>query len=132
MKLQQQFKKLKEKYPDSVVMIKSGIFYITYEKDAYILNYLLHYQINDCKVGFPKNALKKVLNTLKDNKISVYVNYDEINVLETDNQYEAILYKAKKNYYSELNDQVLLEEISFLIKSNPENLYKIKNFINEL
>ena len=132
MKLQQQFTNLKEKYPTSIVLLKSGVFYITFERDAYILNYLFNYQVNDCKVGFPKSALLKVLNILKTKKISVYVSYDEINIQEEENQYADILDKAKENYYKDVNDQVLLEEISFLLKSNPKNLDKIKNFIHKL
>ena len=94
---------------------------------------LLSYQLCDDKVGFPKNVLEKVLKKLSEKEINVYVKKEEPEIIERENnQYENILYLARKNYFNELNSKVLLEEISFLLKSNPENIQKIKNFINEL
>ena len=130
MKLQEQFTNLKEKYPNNVILLKSGNFYASYENDAYLLNYLLNYQLNDYKVGFPKAALPKVLETLKVNQINVIV--EDLKIEYENNQYDDLLYRAKKNYYQTLNEKVLLEEISFLIKNNPENLSKIRSFIHEL
>ena len=35
----------KEKYPNSVILIKSGSFYRTYDNDAIIISYLCQYKI---------------------------------------------------------------------------------------
>ena len=64
MKLLKQYKILKEKYSQNIILLKSGTFYVAYENDAYILNYLLQYQINDSKIGFPKSAIDKVFEVL--------------------------------------------------------------------
>ena len=78
-----------------------------------------------------KVEAKKVNNKKVEAKKDVKKEEPEI-IESENNQYENILYLARKNYFNELNSKVLLEEISFLLKSNPENIQKIKNFINEL
>ena len=129
MKLLKQYKILKEKYSQNIILLKSGTFYVTYENDAYILNYLLQYQINDSKIGFPKSAIDKVLEVLKENTINFL--FEDVKIEYDNNNYDKILYLAKKKYYQELNEKILLEQISFLIKNNPENLSKIRSFIDE-
>lgn len=133
MKLNEQYKILKQEYSKHIILLPKGNFYTTFYDDSYILNYLLSYQLCDDKVGFPKNVLDKVLKKLTEKEINVYVKKEEPEIIENENnQYENILYLARKNYFNELNSKVLLEEISFLLKSNPENIQKIKSFINEL
>ena len=129
MKLLKQYKILKEKYSQNIILLKSGTFYVAYENDAYILNYLLQYQINDSKIGFPKSATDKVLEVLKENNINFL--FEDVKIEYDNNNYDKILYLAKKKYYQELNEKILLEQISFLIKNNPENLSKIRSFIDE-
>lgn len=43
---------------------KIALFYETYDDDAQILSYLLGYKIIKGRVGFPENAIHKVINTL--------------------------------------------------------------------
>lgn len=56
-------------------MIKeSGKFYRAYDNDALIINVLIGYQVlPGLRIGFPDNALFKVLNRLEENKISYRV-----------------------------------------------------------
>ncbi len=106
---------------------------MAYEDDAMILNYLFDYQVKDDVAGFPEIALDKVLNELKERQVNVYVIKDEDEIYDyIDNTYQDILYYAKKNYFENLNSRLLLEEIAFLLKNKPENIRKLKDFVNEL
>ena len=132
MRIQEKFNLLKQEYEDYIILLKNGNFYTTYNDDAYILNYLFNYKIIDFKVGFPINSLDKVINLLCDKKINVYVIEEDKKQEFVDNFYKEILKVARDNYYLELNNKVLLEEIENLLKTNPENIKKIRNFINQL
>ena len=107
-------KYIKDKNVDKVVIIKYGNFYRCANNDALITSYLLNYKIiKRDTVGFPINTLNKVLETLKDNKISCVVIYGINNVISyciIDNKYMEVLDKAKK--YDNVNDTV--KEISKL------------------
>ena len=60
MTLRDRYKKLKKKYPNSVVLIKSGSFYNTYEDDAILIHELLGYRLVNKRVGFPIYNLYKI------------------------------------------------------------------------
>ena len=94
-------KYIKDKNVDKVVIIKYCNFYRCANNDALITLYLLNYKItNRDTVGFPINTLNKVLETLKDNKISCVVIYGINNVISyciIDNKYMEVLDKAKKH-----------------------------------
>lgn len=67
----------KVKYSKYVILIKVGIFYETYNEDAYILNNLLGYKISDIngnkRLGFPVNSFTKVTLKLKKFKINYLI-----------------------------------------------------------
>ena len=50
-----------------VTIRKVGLFYQVFDDDALILHFLLTYKVIDSKVGFPNNALNKVINVLEEN-----------------------------------------------------------------
>ncbi len=58
-------KNIKELYSKTIILLKTGNFYETYGRDAYIISYLFNYQIkqekqnNIPKSGFCKNAISK-------------------------------------------------------------------------
>ena len=132
MKLQERYSTLKKYYKDSLILIKNGLFYITYDEDAYLLNYLFDYQVIDNKVGFPSSKIDSVKEELKHHQINVYISDTDEFIQDDENKYASIVALAHKNYFNELNIKVLLEEISFLLHNNQENIIKVKNFINEL
>lgn len=51
---------------NSVVLRKSGGFYIFFDDDAIIISFLCNYKINNGRVGFPINTINKVTNLLED------------------------------------------------------------------
>ena len=68
-------KTIKEVHPDYVIIYKVGEFYNCYNKDAYMLSYLMEYSIrevsrNNYATGFPKNSLSKVKAKLENRKIN--------------------------------------------------------------
>ena len=57
-------KNSKIKYNDSVICVKSGNFYRCYDKDSYIVSYLMNYQIKQATsktymCGFPVRLFRK-------------------------------------------------------------------------
>lgn len=81
----------KEKYPNSVVLIKSGSFYRTYDNDAIILSYLCCYKVIKNVLGFPIRSLSKVLKELRREEVNFVVDYDVHFSLENDVNYLTLL-----------------------------------------
>lgn len=77
---------------------KGGLFYNIFDDDAKIIHYLLNYKIVNGAVGFPSNALNKIINTLDEKKISYIVFDNNVDVEKKDfknlNQYQYYLSKA--------------------------------------
>ena len=71
--------KLKEKYPKSVIIIKSGNFYDCINDDAIIINKLFNYKITELskyiRVGFPLTSLNRVRTILTKYEID-YITVD--------------------------------------------------------
>ena len=75
-KIESIYKNFKEESKDTIVIIKNGIFYYTYNDDAIILWNLFDYKIkDDNELGFGSNSYSKVLSKLKDKNLSCIV-YD--------------------------------------------------------
>ena len=136
MKLREKFNYLKKEYSDSVVLIKSGSFYITYENDALIMNNIFNYQNINNKVGFPIRSVDKVMNSLNDKNINYVIdNNDDSDILEftsDDNEYLRYYEQAKKYEFRDSLNKILLDKIKFLIESDNDNYEKIRRFIDEL
>ena len=65
MSLANMVRTIKQIHPEDVVLIKIGVFYHAYGKDAYIISYLFGYKRNafgenSSTCGFPKSALNYV------------------------------------------------------------------------
>ena len=75
---------------------KNSLFYDVYDDDAVILNYLLGYKNINGRVGFPINAISKVINILEDKKINYKIigEQEEVKDFKNLNQYLNILAKA--------------------------------------
>lgn len=131
MKLIDIYNSLKDDYLDAVVLLKSGNFYITYNNDALILNYLLHYKkIND-KVGFPLRALPAVEKKLNEKNIN-YIIADEKENIKPNNNYYMYLQKANNNLIIDNMCASLLSKIKNKVAENFDNYNRIKEYIDEL
>lgn len=133
MKLKDKYKELKREHIESIILLRSGSFYVSYEMDAFILNYLFSYQVKNEKVGFPVSTISKVLQSLEEKHISFFVfddsdgRYYEAN---DDNCYFSFYDKAQSNYNNQLMMQVLFDRIKYLIERDSKNYFKIKEFID--
>ena len=82
MKIIEKYNLNKNKYPKYIILIKVGIFYETYNEDAYILNNLFNYKIkeinNNKRLGFPTNSYDKVITKLKEFQINYIIIEDDI------------------------------------------------------
>ena len=102
----------KEKYPNSVVLIKSGSFYRTYDNDAIILSYLCCYKVIKNVLGFPIRSLSKVLKELKREEVVNYLRFLDNEVLEKIPNIERETYHELVSLsYGLLNSKNILEDI---------------------
>ncbi len=109
---------------------KSGTFYSVFDDDCYILYFLLKYQINNNKVGFPKSALNKVINILEDNKINYeVVGEDNKNNFRNLNKYQKYVELGKEKYNEDSHYKDLVERIKNI---SPEKLDRILKTIESI
>ena len=79
-KFVEKVKRLQQKNPGKIVLIRSGIFFCGIGKDAVILNNLIKYkpiciQSGICKIGIPVSCFKQVIPKLVQTGYS-YIVYD--------------------------------------------------------
>jgi len=87
-----------------LILKKNGKFYNSYNDDAIILNYLLHYKLVGNRIGFPTSSLNKVKLCLESKKISYKIIENEAEEeFNNGNKYDEVLAKAKK--YKSLDDK---------------------------
>lgn len=116
-----------------VTIRKVGLFYQVFDDDALILHFLLTYKIIDSKVGFPSNALNKVVNVLDDKMINYKVIGEDIEKNFKDlNKYDFYLAKSK----DKIVVQDLIKNIELKLESKDEGellqiLEGIERLVNE-
>ena len=135
MKIKDKYRELKRQYPDSLILLRSGNFYITYDDDALLLHHLFSYQLLNGKVGFPKKKKKKVYSRLKDERLNyvIFSSDEEIDLYQSqENCYYCYFQRIKKLEFQESMNQMLIDRIQFLLASDSTNYIKIKEFLDEL
>lgn len=135
MKMNDRYRKLKNENKDCVVILKSGIFYTTYDSDALILNYIFNYKISDQKVGFPICAIDYVVDILKKYEINVVIdNIDEIIEKREINKssYYYVLESAIKNVNNSNRIKDLINLVEIKLKQSEINYSLIKDFVDAL
>lgn len=105
--------KLKEKYPKSVIIIKSGNFYDCINDDAIIINKLFNYKITELskyiRVGFPLTSLNRVRTILTKYEIN-YITVDNNDITYSKfirnnySKYSSNDYFVIKNKINNIND----------------------------
>lgn len=98
-------KSIKELHKEEIVFLKVGTFYSAYDKDAYIVAYLLNYNVTEIegikKCGFPCNSIYKIKEILEKEKISYLLldKADDYEIREKkkekENRYMKVYNKAK-------------------------------------
>lgn len=131
---------MKENYPDTVCLVKCGMFYRCYEQDAYIISYLLNYKLkssfeNDM-AGFPRDSIDEVKDTLTFKKINYKIfqvnKKSGINIqseldFNEENCYDDIYEKAYR--YIKLKSRI--NRISDKLITHIENI-KIDDILNNI
>ena len=114
------YKGYKNKNIDSLVLIKSGVFFQTYNDDCKIMVDLFNYQIKNFKnfsrTGFPVSNIEKVQEKLNDKQINYVIveNSNVINIEFKDNKYNFYVNKSvdsrlyKNHYQTNFNEQLEL------------------------
>lgn len=122
-------KNVKMKHGDDIILVKNGNFYRCYDRDAYIISYIMNYQIkqataNNYMCGFPINSLDKVVDGLQTASINYRIMdfkredktvAQECN-FESRNAYDEIYSKA----YKYINIKRRIEEMCECLINNIE------------
>ena len=116
-------KRLKDVHPNFLILYKSGTFYKTFGKDAYILGAMFDYNVhivnqNIPTCGFPMSAEKRVRTKLEENKI----NYK---IVDPRNEYSVDVsedYKNLNEYENELKKDFTLIKYKKVINRITEEL----------
>ena len=136
--------KLKEVYPKSVIMIKSGSFYECLNDDAIVMNNLFGYKIKKLRkynrVGFPLSTLVKVTGELTKKEVNfVIVSDGEIKNEKLNhnkyNDYVTIIDDNSDDDYDGLiNHELALKKIKSINKELHQNISnpKIIDILNEI
>jgi hypothetical protein len=103
---------------------KLGLFYNSFDDDAKIMNYLFGYQIKDNRIGFPLNALNKVINTLEDKKISYEILGETKKDFKNLNTYNIYLEKAQDKLEINKHLNTILKKLETMEK---DKLYLLLN-----
>ena len=122
-------KRVKIMYSDVVVLSKNGIFYYAYNEDAFVVSYIMGYNVKNNKVGFPENSLEKVISVFSKMKVSIYV--DDM-LFEFGNNYTKYLdeYKSKFEVEWLMND--LNKNIKEILKRDKDSYKIIKEYISNI
>ena len=115
----------------SIILIKKGAFYVTYDEDALIMWYLFDYKIINSKIGFPVFCIQKIVELLNNNNLNVLVlNGNDITKYEVvNNMYSLLLGLSHDKKEVELYINELNESVRLLVENNSENYTKIKDFL---
>lgn len=111
----------------SIVLRKSGGFYVVFGDDSIILYYLFKYKIVGDKVGFPIKSIDKVLNKLNECKINYKIINTDINVnFRLKNNYNKYLDLGKKKHSLDYRINSIIDKLELL---DEKDIDKIIRFI---
>lgn len=132
-----EYLKLKETYPKSIIMIKKGNFFKCLNDDASIMNKLFGYKIiklnKYIRVGFPINSLIKITSTLTNKEINYITVIDGTIKCEKFNHNKYNDYKID-NSIDILNYNLALKKIKLINTDLMNNINnpKIIDILNEI
>jgi hypothetical protein len=132
LKIQELYRAYKDKYIDSIIIIKEGIFYKTFSNDAKIIWFLFGYKYISDITSFGSSPYNKVILKLKELDINFIVidkSQELIISLRNNNNYS--IYESLANKSFEKNQKI--EEIHHLVdkllNDNDDNYDKINTFL---
>lgn len=138
-------KKIKEVHPNYLILYKSGAFYKSLGKDAYLLSSIFDYNIkfieeNIATCGFPLNSIIKVRSKLEEKNIN-YMLIDQRNNYDIDisedfrnlNKYEDEFKKAYTKVKHKKMISRIVEELMLIIDKPyfKDTIRKVEDIIDE-
>lgn len=100
------YNEIKESYPKSVILIKSGSFFECLNDDAIVMNNIFGYKIKKLhkyiRVGFPISSLNKITSKLREKEINYIIIID------------GVLTKEKFNH-NKYNDYLVVDDKKMMI-----------------
>lgn len=133
MKLIDKYKTYKDKYENTLVIIKEGIFYKTFEDDAKILWYIFDYKYVNDSVSFGNSPYDKVI--LKLNKLDIsyiILDKDEIVLSHIRDEDAYLSYKSLsiKSYNQLVKTENLINKLQTLMNNKPECYEKVNSMLD--
>ena len=125
----------KDKYPNTLVIVKEGIFYSSYNEDANILWHRFGYKHLDNKVSFGQIPYDRVINELKGNEISFCIVDKEREYFKftgDDNLYNNYLVIANKAYERQKKEDFLVNKVKDVFKNNPSKYDDMVSFLDRI
>lgn len=135
MKTDELYNMYKDKYKDTLVIIKDGIFYRCLFDDGKILWYIFGYKYINDTCSFGSNPYNKVIDKLKDLDIGfIIVSKSEelvkyINDGYVYNKYLELANRCYNRYELELN---IFDKIKKICRYNYDNYNRINNYLDKL
>ncbi|HHT38076.1 MAG TPA: hypothetical protein GXZ95_01520 [Mollicutes bacterium] len=140
MKLIDKYNMNKESNNNSIILLKSGIFYKTFNNDAYIIAYLFKYKINKMSnyvmVGFPEKVIENIEERLIKEKVAfIIIDEGKQSVSDkgsfVDGNYEILLDRSCKSSDIEMEIERIKSTLDILkgTKSIENIISKIKEII---
>ena len=123
----------KNKYLDTLIIVKEGIFYSTYRSDADIIWYLFLYKHLDNKVSFGQNSFDKVIYELKEKNISFCVVDKEreyFNFVGDGDIYNSFKNIAVKSYDKKIKEDILINKLKKVLNNNSSKYDEIMDYFN--
>ena len=128
MSSKEKIKSLKLEFPNTVILMKVGIFYHAYNSDAGVLSYIMNYKFIKDSCGFAQNSLEKVITEFSKCKVNVYVDNMFFNFGDNYNLY-LDLFKQKVNSDKLIDD--ICNDVRNIITNDIDSYYFIKEFLKE-
>ena len=134
MEIIDRYNELKNKYKDTLIIIKDGRFYKTFFDDAKIIHYIMRYKYRESKeeVSFGINAYSNVSERLNDYGISYLINSDDEELLVKGDSlfYNNYLSMAQVSYEKETKISEINTLLKKVIDSNYEKYDEIKDMLS--
>lgn len=124
----EKIKSIKLEFPNTVILMKVGIFYHAYNLDAGVLSYIMNYKFIKDSCGFAQNSLEKVVSEFSKCKVNIYVDGMFFNFGDNYNLY-LDLFKQKVNSDKLIND--ICNDVRNIITNDIDSYYFIKEFLKE-
>lgn len=133
MKIIDVYSSFKEKYQNSVVIVKEGIFYKSFYDDAKLLWYLFGYKYINDSVSFGNIPYDKVISKLNNLDLGIVVisnNQEILSVTRDIDIYKSYLKISLKSFEKNERKNKLIEKLSKILDNKDDCYFEIDKFLD--